>query len=156
MNEEKFMRLAIRKAQEGIRRGQAPFGACIVRNNKVLVSSHNEVFAHTDITAHAEINALHKACRKTGRIDLSDCVIYSTTEPCPMCFTACHWAKIRKVVYGTKIADAAKHGFSEWPISNRKMERLGKSKIRLVPGFLRTECLELFNEWSKRKRARAY
>ena len=156
MNDRKFMRIAIRKAREGITRNQAPFGACIARNGRLLVSSHNAVFAHTDITAHAEINALHFACRKIGKIDLSDCVIYSTTEPCPMCFTACHWAKIPKVFYGTKIADAARYGFSEWPISDRKMELLGKSKIRLVPGFMRKECLELFREWAKRKGARAY
>jgi tRNA(Arg) A34 adenosine deaminase TadA len=73
-----------------------------------------------------------------------------------MCFTACHWARIPTVFYGTKIADAAKYGFSEWPISDRKMELLGKSKIRLVPGFLRKECLELFQEWSKNGKKRTY
>jgi len=156
MNDEKFMRLAIRKARQGVKRGQTPFGACIACKGKVVVAAHNEVFAHKDITAHAEINALHTACRRLGRIDLSDCVIYSTTEPCPMCFTACHWAKIPTVFYGTRIADAARHGFSEWPISDRKMELLGKSKIKLVPGFLRKECLELFDEWSKGKKKRTY
>ncbi|HEO64204.1 MAG TPA: nucleoside deaminase, partial [Candidatus Omnitrophica bacterium] len=98
-----FMRLAVSKAEHGIKAGQTPFGACIVKNGKVIVCQHNAVWQNTDITAHAEIAAIREACRKLNSIDLSGCTIYSTTEPCPMCFTAIHWAKISRIVYGTSI-----------------------------------------------------
>jgi len=156
MNDEKFMHLAIKKTREGIRQGQAPFGACIVRKGKVVVCMHNTVLKNTDITRHAEINAIGVACKKLGKIDLSDCTIYSTTEPCPMCISACHWARIPKIFYGARIADSAKYGFDEWPIPDAKMVQLGKTRVELKKDFLRKECLELFSEWSKKKAARAY
>ncbi|MFA5246777.1 MAG: nucleoside deaminase [Candidatus Micrarchaeia archaeon] len=156
MTEEKFMRLAIKKTREGIKSGQAPFGACIVRKGKVVVCRHNSVLKNTDITDHAEINAISSACKKLGKIDLSDCVIYSTTEPCPMCVSACHWARIPKIVYGARISDSAKFGFDEWPIPDAKMVELGKTHVELKKDFLRKECLNLFAEWAKKKESRAY
>ncbi|MDD2703568.1 MAG: nucleoside deaminase, partial [Candidatus Omnitrophica bacterium] len=104
------MRLAINKAVQGIRKGQTPFGACIVKGNRVISLAHNSVWRDTDITAHAEINAVRKACKKLKTIDLSGCVIYSTCEPCPMCFAACHWAGISAIIFGARIADARRSG----------------------------------------------
>ncbi len=147
MTDAELMRMAIGKAGEGIDAGQTPFGACIARNGEVLACEHNRVWETTDSTAHAEIVAIRAACRKLGAIDLSGCTIYSTTEPCPMCFGAIHWARIGAVYYGTGIRDAAKAGFHELRISNTRMKALGRSRIRLVPGFLREECLELFRSW---------
>ena len=115
------MELAIAKTREGIRHGQTPFGACIVKKGRVIACSHNEVWKNTDITAHAEVAAIRVACRKLGTIDLSGCTIYSTCEPCPMCFSAIHWAGIGKIVYGAGIADAAECGFGELEISNAAM-----------------------------------
>ncbi|MDD5614023.1 MAG: nucleoside deaminase [Candidatus Omnitrophica bacterium] len=147
---EQFMRLAVSKAELGIGRGQTPFGACIVRNEKVIACQHNLVWQDIDITAHAEIAAIREACRKLNSIDLSGCTIYSTTEPCPMCFTAIHWAKISRIVYGTSIEDAKRFGFSELLISNSDMKRSGNSDIEIIPGCLESECLRLF-EISKSK-----
>ena len=146
------MKLAIDKAKEGIKFGQSPFGACIVRRGKVISLNHNTVWKDADIAAHAEINAIRKACKKLNTIDLSNCVIYSTCEPCPMCFSAIHWAKISKIVYGSKINDAKKTGFSELQISNKLMKKLGKSKVKIiVAGVLFEESAELFRIWKKRK-----
>jgi len=89
-------------------------------------------------------------------IDLSGCVAYSTCEPCPMCFSACHWAKISKIVYGARIADAKELGFSELVISNADMKRLGGNRIKLKGGFLKAECLELFRAWDRLEDKRAY
>jgi len=147
--DKSFMRGAIKKATEGIKNGESPFGALIVKDEKVVSSEHNKVFGETDITSHAEINAIRKACKKLKSIKLKGCIIYSTTEPCPMCFSAIHWAGISKIVFGTKIKDSKKAGFDEINISNTKMKKEGKLNITIISGVLRKENLELFKMWEK-------
>ncbi len=144
---ERFMGRAIREARKNLaRRDGGPFGAAIVKDGRVLAVARNTVLRH-DATCHAEVNAIRKASRKLRTFDLSGCEIYATTEPCPMCFGAIHWARIGTVHYGTGIRDAAEAGFHELRIPNEKMRALGKSRIRLVPGFMRRECLALFEAW---------
>ena len=94
-----FMCLALREAQKNLSdmRG-GPFGACIVKGNKVIAISRNTVLKQ-DATCHAETNAIRKASKKLRTYDLSGCWIYSTTEPCPMCFSAIHWSKINVLVH---------------------------------------------------------
>ncbi len=155
--DEKFMRLAIDKAREGVRCGQTPFGACIVSpDGIVLACDHNTVWHATDITAHGEVGAIRSACRALGSIDLSGCTIYSTTEPCPMCFSAIHWAKIRRIVYGASIADAQAAGFNELSIATTVMKETGGSPVEVEGGCLREECAALFAEWKDSGNARPY
>lgn len=154
--DEKFMRLAINKAKQGIKQGQTPFGACISKDGEVISCVHNIVWESLDITAHAEISAIREACKKLNTVDLSGCVIYSTCEPCPMCFSACHWAKISKIVYGAQIEDAKKLGFSELSISNKEMKQSGNSRMEIVGDILREENLELFKLWSEQENRRVY
>jgi tRNA(Arg) A34 adenosine deaminase TadA len=154
--DERFMRLAIDKTREGIAKGQSPFGSCIVRDGQVVALSHNVVWLTTDITAHAEVTALREACRALGTIDLHGCVLYSTCEPCPMCFSAIHWAKIDVIVFGARIADAKDAGFNELSISNEEMKRFGGSPVELVPELLRAESVALFREWLARPDRRSY
>src|SRR5581483_8338346 len=113
MTDHEAMRLAIRKAQEAIAAGQSPFASVIVRGEEVVAVTHNTVWRDTDPTAHAEVNCIRAAAAKLRTIALRDCRLYSTTEPCPMCLSAIHWAKIDRVVYGAAIADATAAGFSE-------------------------------------------
>jgi len=154
--DEKFMRLAIKKAKEGMRNGQTPFGACIVKNNKVIALVHNVVWKTTDITAHAEVHAIRVACKKLKTINLEGCTIYSTCEPCPMCFSACHWAKIDKIVYGARICDAKKYGFNELDISNIIMKRHGKSPVMVVANVLRSENIKVFDLWKSKNPQNVY
>ncbi|MFA5156561.1 MAG: nucleoside deaminase [Candidatus Omnitrophota bacterium] len=156
LKDEKFMRLAINKARQGIKKGQSPFGACIVKNGAVLSLSHNVVWKSADITAHAEINAIRQACKKLKNIDLSGCVVYSTCEPCPMCFSACHWAGISRIVFGTGIKDAKKYGFNELEIASSRMKNMGKCAVRIKAGVLRKESLQLFRLWAGIPGSRAY
>ena len=145
--EKRFMARAIREARKNlVRPDGGPFGACVVKDGLVVAVARNTVLAN-DATCHAEVNAIRKASRKLGTFDLSGCEIYSTTEPCPMCFGAIHWARIGTVYFGAGIGDAARAGFHELRISNAQMKTLGRSRIRLVPGVLRAECLELFEAW---------
>ncbi|HET6246395.1 MAG TPA: nucleoside deaminase [Tepidisphaeraceae bacterium] len=156
MSDEHFMRLAIDKTRQGLKAGQMPFGAVIVRDGEIVACEHNVVWATMDITAHAEVTAIRKACLVCQSIDLSGCCIYSTTEPCPMCFSACHWAKLDRIVYGAEIDDARAAGFSELPIGNLEMKRQGGSKIEIVPRFLHDEAVELFRIYSRQAGKRSY
>ena len=155
-SEKSLMEKAFRKATEGVRKGQTPFGACIVRKGKIVALAHNVVWKTMDITAHAEIHAIRLACRKLRTINLSGSTIYSTCEPCPMCFSAIHWARISKVVYGASIRDARKIGFNELAISNAEMKRRGRSPVRIVAGFMREKAIELFHFRSSRGNRRVY
>jgi guanine deaminase len=147
---EAWMRVAIGAARRNLLRpAGGPFGACIVKGGRVIAVARNTVLARRDPTCHAEVNAIRLAARRLGTHDLSGCRVLSTTEPCPMCFAAIHWAGIGEVVYGTRIADVARLGFRELTISNRTMRRLGGSGVRIVAGVLREECLELLREWEK-------
>jgi len=155
-NDEKFMRLAIEKARQGVRKGQTPFGACIVKGDKVVSCSHNLVWKNTDITAHAEITAIRRACKRLKTIDLSGCAIYSTCEPCPMCFAACHWARISRIAFGCTIKDAKKYGFNELKISNLELKKLAKNNIKITPAILVKENIGLFEFWKKQAKPRVY
>lgn len=148
--------MAIEKAREGISNGQTPFGACIVKDEKIITCQHNQVWKETNITSHAEIVAIQEACKILGTVDLSGCVIYSTTEPCPMCFSAIHWARIDKIIFGTRIVDAQEIGFSELTISNEEMKQKGNSPVEIVGDFMRQENKEVFREFTSKTDKRLY
>ena len=156
MDDAAYMRMAITRAREGAAAGQSPFGACIVRDGQVISCEHNLVWRTPDATAHAEVTAIRVACKNVKDVKLSGATIYSTTEPCPMCFAAIHWAGIARIVYGASIADAQRAGFSELAISNTDMKRLGGSKVEIVPAFLADEAAELFTQWLADPKHRAY
>ena len=147
---EEFMRLAVAKALEGVDDGQTPFGACIVKGDRILALEHNVVGSTTDITAHAEVHAIRVACQNLGTIDLTGAEIYSTCEPCPMCFTACHWARLDRIIFGASISDAKRFGFNELTVSNEDLKRLGGSSVEIVPNFLTEECLGVFERFAER------
>lgn len=153
---KQFMELAIEKAREGMNHGQTPFGACIVKDGNVVSVSHNEVWKTTDITAHAEVQAIRKACQKLGTIDLSGCTLYSSCEPCPMCFSAIHWAKIDTVYFGARIADAERGGFNELSISNEQMKEMGGSPLQIKAEFMSEEAKKVFDEWVRKIDKRVY
>ena len=109
-----FMKKAVEEAYIGIESTDAePFGAIIVKDGIVIATGHNDVIANHDPTAHAEIVAIRKACLLLESIDLSDCSLYTTCEPCPMCLGAILWAKIPTVYYGATRYDAAEIGFDD-------------------------------------------
>jgi guanine deaminase len=145
-----FMRRAIDAARENLpAMDGGPFGACLVRGDEVLAVAHNTVLKDLDPTCHGEINAIRLAARKLQSFDLSGCEIYSTTEPCPMCFAAIHWARIGRLIYGTAIAEVTQLGFNELTLGNRQMQELGRSPVAIYPGFLADACRELLAEWDR-------
>ena len=122
----------------------------------MLAASGNQVLANFDPTAHAEVGAIRAACAQLQTHLLEGATIYSTTEPCPMCFAALHWARVQTVYYGTNIGDVAALGFNELTISNFQMKELGGSSVEIVPDFLRAECLELLEFWRGLEESRTY
>jgi len=151
------MRLAIEEARKGCSSGEGgPFGACIVRNGRVIGLGHNRVLAGRNATLHAEVCAIAQTSRRLKTHLLANCEIYSTTEPCVMCFAAINWAAISTVYFGTSVPDVKRLGFNELTISNRTLKRLGKSRVRLRPDFCRDECLELLDYWKKLPNKRTY
>lgn len=145
------MDIAAKEALKGLRKNHGgPFGAVIIQNNKIISKAHNEVIKNNDPTAHAEILAIRKASKKLKRFDLSDCEIYSTCEPCPMCFAAIHWAKIRSLYYGCSKEDAANIGFDDKFIYEVIKEIANKKQVTKVQTS-REECLKLFKEWENKK-----
>eukprot|EP01018_Ginkgo_biloba_P001896 Gb_20380 [translate_table: standard] len=111
----KFLSKAVEEAYNGVHCGHGgPFGAVVVLNDEVVVSCHNMVLKNTDPTAHAEVMAVREACNKLGRIELSDCEIYASCEPCPMCFGAIHLSRIKRLVYGAKAEAAIAIGFDDF------------------------------------------
>ncbi|MCP3902528.1 MAG: nucleoside deaminase [Planctomycetes bacterium] len=153
---EELMRIAIDRAREGLARGQSPFGCAIALGDEIVAACHNRVFLTTDITAHAEVTALREACSHTGEITLEGALVATTCEPCPMCMSALHWARVDRVYYGATIADAQAAGFNELTIPARSVLDLGGSEVTLVPGVLEAECRALFEEWKGSAAARAY
>ncbi len=150
MKTHEFMRLAIASARRGYRKGWGgPFGACIAKEGRVLAVAHNSVLHARQATRHAEICAIEEASKRLKTHQLAGCELYSTTEPCVMCFAAINWARIPRVYFGTTVADAKKLGFNELMISDATLKRLGGSAIRLRSGFLRDECRGLLEEWRR-------
>ncbi|MBF0216918.1 MAG: nucleoside deaminase [Candidatus Omnitrophica bacterium] len=151
------MQRAIDDARSGVDAGDGgPFGAVIVKDGVVLATCHNTVLLDNDPTQHAEVRAISKASRKIGSFDLSGCEIYSTTEPCPMCFSAIHWARINTLYYGTTIDDVRKLGFNELTIPAAAMKDIGKSPIKIVPSFLFEKCAELLGYWERTSNSKVY
>lgn len=147
-NDKLFLLRAIEIASEGISEGGGPFGAVIVRDDKILSESTNRVVLNSDPTAHAEILAIRKAAASLKTFDLDGCILYTSCEPCPMCLGAIYWAGIKKVVYACDRCDAEKAGFSD---------KLIYDEIILDPGKRRVKFLQLsekdgemvFAKWDK-------
>ena len=151
-----LMRMAIETCRQGLAQGQSPFGCAIAVGDRVLSRSHNTVVLTTDITAHAEVNAIRAANQELGDIFLSGAIVATTCEPCPMCMSALHWARVDTVYYGATIADAATAGFNELQLPAEKLLREGGSKLKLVSGTLADECKKLFQEWLSDPTRRVY
>ncbi|MGS0972290.1 MAG: nucleoside deaminase [Candidatus Izemoplasmataceae bacterium] len=146
----KYMKEAIEEAFRGMRSNDGgPFGAVIVKDGEIIAVGHNEVLKTNDPTAHAEIVAIRKATSKLGRFDLSDCEIYSTCEPCPMCYSAIHWAKMKTLYYGATRYDAADIDFDDQYIYDVILGKTSKLQVKKEQ-MEHEECLRPFKEWAEK------
>ena len=149
-SEETYLRLALEEAERGVRNGDGgPFGAVIVHEGEVIATAHNQVLATNDPTAHAEIQAIRIASKKLGRFHLEGCALYCTGEPCPMCFSAIHWAHLDRVVYCNTKAEAAAIGFDDAFIT----EILRDQRPDPIPFIHRNEqsCKRVLKLWEEKE-----
>lgn len=143
---EKFMKEAIDLSKQNVDNGGGPFGAVIVRNGEIVARGVNRVTANNDPTAHAEVTAIREAAKVLNTFNLSDCEIYTSCEPCPMCLGAIYWARLGRIYYGNTKANAKAIGFDdsfiyeeiEKPIVNRKIPTK-----QLLPN----EAIIAFTKW---------
>ena len=150
-----FMREAIKLANESVRRGGGPFGAVVVKDEKVIAGSSNRVTLELDPTAHAEVNAIREACRRLGTFDLKGCTIYTSCEPCPMCLGAIYWAHIDRIYYGNTRKDARDVDFADDFIYDELSRPMDERTVPIVP-LLRDEAQESFRLWTEKADKTAY
>ncbi len=145
--QEKFMREAIRLSIENVNYGNGgPFGAVIVKDNKIIARGVNKVTSDNDPTAHAEVVAIRNACKELGTFQLDGCEIYSSCEPCPMCLGAIYWARPDKMYYANTKQDAAEIDFDDDFIYQELALPYGERKLKTIQ-LLRDEAIEAFKLW---------
>lgn len=145
--DREYMHVACDIAENNIERGGGPFGAVIVRNGEIIATGANTVTLDNDPTAHAEVNAIRAACRKTKYFKLTDCVVYSSCEPCPMCLSALYWAGVKRIYYGNTKEDAKAIDFADDFIYD-EIEHAPEE--RHIPSYriLDEKCIKAFEKWA--------
>ncbi|MDD4637935.1 MAG: nucleoside deaminase, partial [Bacteroidales bacterium] len=109
MNDDYFMKMALKEAEKAFQADEVPVGAVVVFQDRIVARAHNLSERLNDVTAHAEMQAITSAMNMLGAKYLSGCTIYVTVEPCIMCAGALGWSQISRVVYG---ASDEKRGYS--------------------------------------------
>ena len=147
----KYMKFAKELSDENLKTNAGgPFGACIVKDGKILGKGSNNVLSNNDPTAHAEIVAIREACQNLNSYDLSGCELYSTCYPCPMCLSAIIWANIKKVYYGNTKEDVAKIGFRDDMIYDFIKNSSNDSNLLDLERIDKEETIKTFNEFDEK------
>ena len=142
MDDEKYMRKALEQAKLALEKDEVPIGAVVVCNDQIIARACNLTETLNDVTAHAEMQAITSAAGYIGGKYLTDCTLYVTVEPCPMCAGALAWAQISRVVYGAVDEKRGSHHF----------EGIYHPKTVVVGGVLADECADLVKEFFAKKR----
>ncbi|MBI2673642.1 nucleoside deaminase [Candidatus Woesearchaeota archaeon] len=147
---KEFMQKAIELAKESAKNGDYALGAVIVKEDEIIATGTTNLKHENDPTVHAEIVSIRNACKKLNSKYLDGCILYTTHEPCPMCASAAIWAKMKGIVFGAFLEDAKQRqgknfSWRQIDISCKDILKKGTPKIELVEGFLRDECLKLFD-----------
>ena len=144
------MQMACDLARENVDCGGGPFGAVIVKDGDVIAAAGNSVTLDNDPTAHAEVNAIRRACAITRNFKLDGCVVYCSSEPCPMCLSALYWAGVSRIYYGNTAADADRIDFGDDFI----YKDIDKSHLeRAIPciHIEGTDAINVFNKWADKE-----
>lgn len=153
MNDEYYMKMALKEAQKAYEIGEVPVGAVVVWNDKILARGHNQVELLKDATAHAEMIALTAAFSELGSKYLPDGTLYVTVEPCLMCCGALHWSKIGRIVYG---ASDDKNGYRKYVKESNTEDHtpmhVFHPKTQLSFGVLANECSQLMKDFFRERR----
>lgn len=143
LTDEHYMRQALNEAQIALEKKEVPIGAVIVCQNRIIARAHNLTETLNDVTAHAEMQAITAAANFLGGKYLTNCTLYVTLEPCPMCAGGLLWSQIPKVVFGAK---DEKKGYSLFS------PNILHNKTSIISGILEEECAFLLKEFFRQKR----
>lgn len=143
MNDELFMREALRAAREAAAEREVPIGGVVVCGGRIIARAHNLTERLTDVTAHAEMQLIGMAADYLGGKYLNDCTLYVTVEPCPMCAAALAWAQLGRLVYG---AADPKRGYTLFSPS------LLHPRTEVTAGVLASEATSLMTDFFKQQR----
>ena len=150
----RWMKIAYDEATKGMLANEGgPFGAVILKDGELIAKAHNQVLQSNDPTAHAEVNAIREASQKLGRFNLSDCILYTTCMPCPMCLGAIMWARIGTVYYGATEQDALRGGFDD--LKFYEMLQGEKEGLTLTQ-IDQKESASLFDIWNEQDDKQIY
>ena len=153
MNE--YMKIAKDLANDNLKTNAGgPFGACIVKDGKIIGRGSNHVLENNDPTAHAEVMAIRDACKNINSYDLSDCELYTSCYPCPMCLAAIIWSNIKKVYYGNTKKDAADIGFRDdfiYDFINKLSFNEQDKTILDLKSLNREETIEEFDKFKNKE-----
>ena len=148
-----FMKKAIKLSSENFdKRYGGPFGACVVKDGKIIGKGFNRVIKEMDPTAHAEVVAIRNACKSIKSHDLSGCELYTSCYPCPMCLSAIIWSNIKKVYYGNTKEDAANIGFRDdfiYEYLEKLTNNIDDKNILDLEQLDREEAIKIFEEYEK-------
>jgi guanine deaminase len=145
-----FMARAIQLSIEGVQSGRGgPFGAVIVKDNRIIAEASNQVTSTNDPTAHAEVLVIRQACQKLGMFELKDCELYTSCEPCPMCFGAIYWARLSRIYFANTAEDAAEIGFDDSSIYGELKKHHSQRRIPAMQ-IMREEALAGFRKWAEK------
>lgn len=145
-----FLREAIRLSIEKMEANQGgPFGAVVVRKGEIIGKGWNQVTSMNDPTAHAEVVAIRDACSRLKTFSLAGCEIYSSCEPCPLCWAAIYWSRLNGICYAATCDDAAAAGFDDRILDQEISKPIGERSI-LMQQALRDEALVALQAWVRK------
>jgi guanine deaminase len=148
-SEQQFLERAIDLSKEGMRSGKGgPFGCVIVKDGKIIGEGCNQVATTNDPTAHAEVVAIRNACKTLGSFQLTDCDVYASCEPCPMCLGAIYWARPSRVIYANTKTDAAAINFDDQFIYNEIVREDSERIIEFIHNP-NQKAMDVFEEWKQ-------
>jgi len=152
--DKKFLKKAIKQAEKSFKKGGFPAGAVVVKDGKIISEGLSLGNLLNDPTEHSETSAIRKACKKLKTIDLSDCTLYCSLQPCLMCFSVANWAGIKRIVYGCKKTDQmAKKNYYEGLNQIEEINRKNNHQIELeYIGDFENEILDLVKKWEAKIR----
>ncbi len=151
-NDKDYLKMAIKQAKESVKRGGFPAGAIVVANGKVVSKGISLDEKFSDPTNHAEASAIRKACKILNKTNLKRAVLYTSLQPCLMCFSVANWANIKKIVFGyKKTYDMVKKGYYEGITNIYKINKENNKQIKLVyiPDF-KKDSLEIIKAWENK------
>ena len=141
--DERYMKMALDEARKAFDEGEIPIGCVVVCQDRIITRTHNLTETLCDVTAHAEMQAITAAANTLGGKYLTDCTLYVTVEPCPMCAGALGWAQVPRIVYGCQ---DEKRGYRLYA------PRALHPKASITSGILEEECRQLMQDFFRQKR----